>query len=1130
MRDCPHKSATLVRSRWNVARSSVAIFAASALSLLIVSLSMSLSLAQPPADDPETGEDERPKPAVEEVEPEVFWLKNKDGKYIKVIGVPYERIKGLLQKESGTSDGPPPFALDKANCQGEIRESHCPLTLDFSIRVREAGWVKVPLKLHGLALRSELRYEGPTEAILSYENGVQGYAVWIRGGDAGVHRLAIDAVAAIEGSSGEKQLQFDWPRATESTLSISAPGTIHDPALGSGEGQLTSRVEGDKTLIQVLAGSGKLAIGWKDRAMSATPGRNGVEVRCDVLWRIENPQIATGEASMAVRSLAGTTSRTLVVRLPSDSQWTPTTQPAWRAERLAFSDVPPALAEFVPDSLRGGEFLRLALEPETADWPAEIRLGVVAKPTTGEAGSMFSLDGFDILGAVRQRGSVEVLAPSSMNVRCVGDESVLRNEATGTNPQGDVRSAGSYRFGSQPFRLTASAVAQQARITCEPSYVATIENNQAVLEASFRFRVRGVRDTPLTIDFGEWIPDSVAPPEAQVPLDESAEPATGNKVGVTLGAGRDMTIRVTARKPIVEGRIEFDAPRLDGVTLAPATWTLRPDANILITPNEKELRGLTPEVRPATVGAVSNILAFRETSAGGPPHFSGSIRLATKRLAIARQVGVNATRDGFTIDETWMAKVSYGSVDNLLIRVPADATDLTVLLEGEPVPVESVDLEGVPHIRIGIAKAQSREFRLRLGYRYPFPKLDESTPSLVELPLAKPAFDGDLRWSGAQGFVEWTGPFSVAIAGRSGVRPTMEANRRPRLPVAAGDLKDSLTVTISALANATRHRTTVPQAWMQTWLAAGSRRDRIVWRIVTDQPSVTLELSPSALVDSAFLLDGRPVAAGVGNNQLTIDLPAKSTSDSSYVLEAWILRRQSETEAPSSLTGSGEFEFPLAVDGSRPNDLIWHLSTPDDQTLVATPSGFSPEMGWAWPFPFRRGDSQSTTRVRTWIGAATGLDDNLAPPDYAFRSFDVPATSRVRIVATRWLAALVAVAVFGSIWLGLRLRHALGWVLFAAFAIGGLALLQTTLFAPVAAAAALLGVAAACVRGIGFRIAGVHEPQAAPAIAPLRPTASPSRGTPSGPKVAARREAGSSRIAAPGPAVVASTEAVDVQP
>jgi hypothetical protein len=1082
--------------------------------------------AQDPVPQEAPNDDPRPNAAVEEVRPQVFWVPNAKGNYIKVIDITFERLRELLQKEEGEGrETPPKYTLEKANAKGDVRDLHCEWTVDFSVRVREPGWVKIPLKLQGMALRNGLRYEGPTEAFLSYDNQLHGYVAWIRAVEPGTHRLALDAATSVQAPSEENRMQFEWPRANESTVTVTIPKAVHDPVLSSGEGSLTSRAEGETSVVQIVGASGKIGLGWKDTQSSATNGRRTVEVRCDVSWRIENSQTATGAASLAIRSLTGTAARTLFVRLPNDAQWSPSQQPLWRAERVAVSDLPASIAEFVPKWSRDAEFLRLSLESDATDWPAEVRLVVNAKPAANTAPAVFSLDGFDVLGVMPQPGSIEVTAPTTVDVRCTGDESVFRNDSTAVaTTSSEGRSVGSFRYNSQPYQLSAITSRQSARVSCEPAYAVAIEGNQATLDATFKFRVRGVREAPLGIDLGGWVLESVSPSEAQVLTDDETKTAAGNDINknrleIAL-TGRETTVRVTARKPVMDGRIEFDVPKLEGTSLTPALWTIRPDANVVLVPNE--VRGLSPENRGSSS---STALVYRENVTGEGAHFSASVRSAVRQLAIARRVQAVANREGLAVEEVWDARLSHGSTEELSIIPPTGAEAFSASLQGQPIPNETIEVDGKPVIRINLGKSPPRDLHLRFSYTIAFPEATEQAPASFELPLVSPRFEGEVRWTSGQGFVEWDGPIFLNLTSKPLSRPSVEAGGKSRLALSKEDLGESVGLTLSLGTGASQSSTLIPRAWMQTWLAQGSRRDRLVWRFVTDRSRVVTGIIPSEFAETAFLLDGRVVAPVLVGDQLAIELPAQRSFEGTYVLEAWLLRHVDDTS---------RIDFPVELDNVRPRQFLWHVTPPSDQWMLTAPSGFTSEKGTAWPF----GLGQSTTtgdveKARRWIGLATPDAEGMSSPKYEFSAFDVPKSVDLTLFPARWLAALVAIGVFLSIWSGIQLRRSSWWLVLALVSIAVLAALQTTLAAPLVATATVLAVLAAAVREVGVWLFGITETTVVESpVSNLSRTVpvSASNALPPAASKAPKREAGSSRLgAAPSP-VLTSTEGVDVNP
>ena len=111
-----------------------------------------------------------PAPArVEEAQPSLYYLKDKQGNLQAVPNFSFEDFEQLyrLKYQLAQGDQRPRYTIQQitANGTADAEHEHAELTIRFRILVREEQWLRVPLHLDRAVLREQPQYQGPGRAI-----------------------------------------------------------------------------------------------------------------------------------------------------------------------------------------------------------------------------------------------------------------------------------------------------------------------------------------------------------------------------------------------------------------------------------------------------------------------------------------------------------------------------------------------------------------------------------------------------------------------------------------------------------------------------------------------------------------------------------------------------------------------------------------------------------------------------------------------------------------------------------------------------------------------------------------------------------------------------------------------------
>src|SRR5439155_20700146 len=100
---------------------------------------------------------------------DTFLLRDSKGNLVPVLGMPFEEFEQLLRlKKDLASPAPPSQALETLSLSGTANARVADLQVTATIRVRDDGWVRVPLLMPSAVVREPPKYEGPGARLVNY--------------------------------------------------------------------------------------------------------------------------------------------------------------------------------------------------------------------------------------------------------------------------------------------------------------------------------------------------------------------------------------------------------------------------------------------------------------------------------------------------------------------------------------------------------------------------------------------------------------------------------------------------------------------------------------------------------------------------------------------------------------------------------------------------------------------------------------------------------------------------------------------------------------------------------------------------------------------------------------------------
>jgi hypothetical protein len=713
--------------------------------------------------------------------------------------------------------------------------------------------------------------------------------------------------------------------------------------------------------------------------------------------------------------------------------------------------------------------------------PVEIRLQA-DRPRTGDnVDEPLELAGFEVLEAVRQWGFV--------GVQVVGDWQVIWGDIQGLRQVDEPIEGKSrdellavFEYSSQPCSLAVRVSPRRTRVSVQPQYLFNVQSRETRLTADLKYTIRGAKVRELIVAMPGWEIEEIGPPNV-VNVDAAAiDDATKFAIPLAQPVNGDLAIIIKARRPLptellANGvqSIELEIPRPQAEVVSPASVIVHADDNVELTPRSGSIVGLTLRSGrpPLTMpGMQQDPLYYQADSSVA--RFVADFKVNPQSIGATAETRIDVDEGRLQVDQRLRYEVMYEPAEKLTLLVPRsipldkleitlDRARLTPLPASDPATVDPPD-----QARVAIALGATRLGRFELGIKYDLTpdRLPQATSVPVVVPLVLPV---GKQLKEHRVFVR--GESGISISPRKSAWKLDDRSRQPTqrqdgLRLTTTEPLDKVELALT-LQERTEASTLVERAWIQSWLTAQGRQDRVVWRVVTGERNLRVQLPPeTALVGVQALLDGLPQEVVVDSQgQISIPLPA-SSGQMQHVVE---LRYQvPEVFKPGKTT----IEPPALVPSAWVRRLYWELILPGQEHLLWEPAGFVNESQWRWMGGFwSRQPSLQDAQLADWIGSAAnetplprGAHVYLLSSVGEFPSLSLWTARRSHVV---FVASLVSLMIgLAVIHLSVIRKPAVLFVLAAAVGICGFISLDLTILL---LQAAVLGVALSLISLLLYR-------------------------------------------------------------
>ncbi len=896
-----------------------------------------------------------------ETSPPVYYLPDKDGNLVAVPGFTLEAFTALfkLRNQLAQETQKPPYSLQELTLSGSAAGPTAELVAEYKVTVLEKGWVGVPLRLNTAVLR-EPAFEGPGEHVLDFKPERDGYVVWIRSDADAAHRITFKLLAPIVQIGPESYLRLSLPRAAVSQLQLQVPfeHTVAKVSEGSTLGSVRT-LEGGKSELKMIGIGGEFEVAWHAAESQVARLPTVLEASGAQLIRM-NGRSVNSDVELTVRSLAGEFDR-FQVRLPPGADYVNTTQAGMSLVAIA-------------TAAEQGKLYEVKLEKKTTG-PVKIRLVTERTHNSPQNDVVLQLAGFDVVGAVRQWGTVAVQVEGNWQVLWGETNHVEKvDELRGQVRRDDLAAGFEY---VQPYSLTARVVPQKTRVRVEPEYVLLVGSDEARLRAKLKYTIRGAKVRSLELELPGWEVDSMGP--ANLVDVDAAVANTANPVAIPLvqASSGELELTLEAHQKIAAGAesVTLELPRLKGEA-APANLAVLPDDNIELTLQPDASTALAPQaVRPQIKlpERQQDPLAFRTT--GSEAKFVASVKVHEQAISAALATQLDVDERETRVDQRIVFQIAYQPTDHLILGVPRAVRSerLNITLDGQqllPLPVrERVDGDAeVTPIRVALPGPRIGRCELKISYVERHERLSSTASTLVIVPLVIP---GEGQLTGNELVVVPKAGISVNYppgpwAEDARHRPAINSNA---LTLSARRAISEVSLGLSSKEQAAQSATTVEQAWIQTRLIDAQRQDRAIYRLTTSEPRLQLSLPTGVEMGTIELeIDGRSVTPeSVRQRDVIVSLSGAGRNE--HLLE---VRYHFSDRRP---LGRLTLESPQIQSARWVQQLYWQLILPASEHILLVPDHFTPEYRWIWSnWAWQREPSLDQGELESWINTPPNGD------------------------------------------------------------------------------------------------------------------------------------------------------------
>jgi hypothetical protein len=957
--------------------------------------------------------------AVVESEP-ILYVRGKDGKlYPLLINVTPEQLDRLLKSRIDGHRVEPRYSLQQIAITGKVVGKVAELSIHMVTQISAADGVRVPLRMGRAVLKGEPKFTGEGRQYVHPSKDGSGYEWWIRAPKDSKHELKISVHVPLSKIGGEHLLRMNLPRARSSSLRLDVDAAPIIAARNDAVAVTTKPLAAGRTEVSTEKLESSFELNWHKKE-TATVRRLALEAEGQLLIRL-NSQTVTTDASLVVSSF-GTEFQTFRVALPVGAELVEAENPGLTVAAVGGKS-PKGLGKMVEVS-----------RASRSTQPMKVHLVTRLNHEAAAKNVKLPLQGFQVFtgarSAARQFGAVALHVEGDWELEWDEDRRRARRSVNDLPEplRGDTFAVG-FEYFSQPFALNIAVRKKAIRSSVESEYLVNVDDESVQLDARLDYTIHGGKQWTLSVDMGDWqlAEDAVGP--ANLVSGWSVNPQGLVKINLVRGSVGAVALRIKATRSAAaeESEVQFDVPSPQADTVGSAMLEIVPANNVVLTPQIDKLRDLRRQVDTDPSGGVqSKSLIYRCDAPKA--HFAATRQVQPQEIDVNVLSAIHVTQDNSRVEQTFSYRVAYEAVDHVLLDVPDDVIsskqlELSLIEDGQAVPL-TIPSQQTPatgqskRIRVPLPSARIGSFRLQSRYPLAMDRLIPNASRLLPVGLIMPG-SGKLKHNA----------LSLVSPTQIHIRCLDEQwEEKPGPPMGMSELTDlrlesnqpTADIRLSIELNRPQQQTwaVINRAWIQTWLYQSKRVDRAVFNFSSNRDALALDL-PGEVQSNRLevMLDGERVeSATLSGTRLVVPLPLMSE--------------------PVTRTLSVRYELPLAPARFFQHDLAliqfeddvwlrrsyWELILPEDQYLVAGPSGWIDEnrferQGLFWLPTAARSQQQ----LESWAGARDTSESPKQVRRYLYSSLDA---SRSVVVSSLRFSMIILIASGIALLVGLIILYA----------------------------------------------------------------------------------------------------------
>ncbi len=507
-----------------------------------------------------------------------------------------------------------------------------------------------------------------------------------------------------------------------------------------------------------------------------------------------------------------------------------------------------------------------------------------------------------------------------------------------------------------------------------------------------------------------------------VPIPVAAQ--TAGQFTLKIEARLDLTASVvsgTGPLRVVLPLLEATNPSRANVIVSPATVTMIPADNVLLTPRPQQMKALSPLVTPNRItglGPASGTDDERHadtgvtaTGAGEPAQFCyrdrgsseqavfvGDIQIQPQAISVSVASTATLSRTALSVEQRLSYIVLHEPAESLTFTLPASmagdaGAGWRLFVDDQPL---------IPTIEPGTGsertRAQVRLPRSMLGplavrivhARQPMPELSDDGLSKLSIPLVLPLTRNDSNTTIVDNTltVLREEPLHVEPAGGAWVVEDAESDAGKLVLVTSAEGADPV-LQVSLRGANPAGTTVMHQIWIQSWLTDQLRRDRAVFKVSTSEPQLRVTLPQTAETEVRLVkvaVDRVEVAVDGPGPRGEVSVPIPSTPNAvpqDHVVEVWYLLAEGR-----SARGRLSLSAATMDAKDRVERMYWQVILPRGEVVVSRDPRLTAELQWQWDqFGWRRYPSQDQAELEQWINASRQEPSPSGTNRYLFTTF-----------------------------------------------------------------------------------------------------------------------------------------------